>query len=523
MKFYPGLKGNLAVFGTLILLLLSNFFWQIQRINKSFKEHSLEHSRVLGAVVELNIRNSIMSYEGMEAIIGSYLKNSARFIAYLNQVEPFSERELAAFANESGLAGIKIFHHEKKEEVSGPRGWLPHLLCRQINALDFLPKEHLYIYTFTPQSEISSFNEQGCILVGMSSIQAEQIQDKMSVETLLNLLNHMKGIESVKFKKTENPPGAIPSQTTTLIHINGRPVSETRIPMKDKELIVRLEANYFSKRVDQLKKEFIVFLFFLVLFGCFSSWWLYRMQRHRLEQTRDFERKMARELEQSSLGRAAATITHEMRNPLNAISMGLQRIQIEAHGLDDEHRHLIISMREAVERSNSVITHLQQYVNSFELNLCQIHVAQMITPLAVLYQPQCIKNSIEMELKLDQTITVKADGNYLAQAFENLIKNAVEAQPDGGYIKIKLYKKEKTCLIQVENPCTTLSREQSKKLLAPYFTTKTDGTGLGLAISKKIIEAHSGELRIDFKHPVFSVHVVLPLDVSIPHTDSNHK
>ena len=375
MKLYPGLKGNLAVFGTLILLLLSNFFWQVQRINKSFKEHSLEHSRVLGAVVELNIRNSMMSYEGMEAIIGSYLKNSARFLAYLNQVEPFSEPELAAFSNESGLAGIKIFHHGKKEEVSGPRGWLSHTFDTQTNQLQFLPEKHLYLYTFTPQSGIPSFDQQGSILVGMSSIQAEKIQDKMSVKTLLNLLNHMEGIESVRFKKAENPSGAVISQNTTLIHTNGKPLSETRIPMKDKELIVRLEANYFSKRMDQLKKELIVFLFFLVVFGCFSSWWLYRMQRHRLEQTRDFERKMARELEQSSLGRAAATITHEMRNPLNAISMGLQRIQIEAQGLDDDHRHLIISMREAVERSNSVITHLQQYVNSFELNLYQIPIA----------------------------------------------------------------------------------------------------------------------------------------------------
>ena len=99
MKIYPGWKGNLVVFSSFIVLILGNFFWQVQKTNKRFREHSLEHSKVLGAVVELNIRNSLMSRAGMETIVGNYLKNSASFIAYLDQFEPFSEPELTAFAN----------------------------------------------------------------------------------------------------------------------------------------------------------------------------------------------------------------------------------------------------------------------------------------------------------------------------------------------------------------------------------------------------------------------------------------
>jgi two-component system, NtrC family, sensor histidine kinase HydH len=511
MKLYPNWKGNIVVFSSLIVLLLGNFFWQVQKTNRTFREHSLEHSKVLGAVVELNIRNSLMSRAGMETIVGSYLKNSAQFIGYLDKVESFSKQELAAFANKSGLAGIKIFRNSKTDQITGPKGWLPGIFCQGNNEFKFLSEEHLYVYTLPYSTEIL-LSQQDCIIVGMSSKETEKIQKTMSVETLLDVLNQMEGIEYVRFQSVKNKSGTFSSLGTTLIHINGKPISETRIAMGDKELVIGFEANYFFKRMEQLRKELIVFVSFLIFFGCFSSWWLYRIQRHRLEQTRGFERKMARQLEQASLGRAASTITHEMRNPLNAISMGLQRLEIESKVLDDEHRYLVTSMRQAVERSNSVITNLQQYVRSFELIYKDIIVAKLIEPLLVLYHPQCKKSGIKLELQLDETIIVIGDGNYLTQAFENLIKNAVEAQPDGGFVKITLLKKKKECLIHFENQCLTLKPGESKMIIEPYFTTKTYGTGLGLAICKKIIEAHSGQLKIDVKNEIFSAYVSLLLN-----------
>ena len=137
----------------------------------------MEHSKVLGAVVELNIRNSFMSRSGMEIIIGSYLRNSARFIAYLDQLESFTEQELAAFATESGLAGVKIFSHRANGQVTGPKKWLPKVLCQGKNELKFLPQDHLYIYTF---SDLPGPNLplDDCIIVGMSSKEAEKIGKK---------------------------------------------------------------------------------------------------------------------------------------------------------------------------------------------------------------------------------------------------------------------------------------------------------------------------------------------------------
>ena len=513
MKLNPSWKGILFVFGTLIMLLLGNFYWQAQNINKSFKEHSLAHSTVLGAVVELNIRNSMTNHGALETLIGHSLENTARFVRYLNQLEPFTAQELEAFAKASGLAGITIFSTHGKSTVTGPPGWLPRPPDDKDSGLIFLPHVHLYLFAVPPLNQNNFSQGNGGIVVGMSSEQMDKIQETQSVGHLIQRLNQMKGIEYVRFEaiETQNPPPLPAPHDTRLIHINGRPVSETRITMGDKILVVGLEANYFSHRMATLKKELMVFISLLVLLGGISSGWLYRLQQQKLEQTRIFERKMARQLEQASLGRAAATITHEMRNPLNAISMGLQRLEMEAPALDDDHRQLITSMREAVERSNGVISRLQEYVHPFEPGQQEIFVAPLLDSLGVLYRPQCAQNGIPLDFQLDATATVQGDANYLGQAFENLLKNAVEAQPQGGSIKVTLSKKGKNTIIHMENPCHTLTPEQSQRVLEPYFTTKTYGTGLGLAISKKIIEAHGGQLETRCNDDLFLAYVTLPL------------
>jgi two-component system sensor histidine kinase HydH len=97
---------------------------------------------------------------------------------------------------------------------------------------------------------------------------------------------------------------------------------------------------------------------------------------------------------------------------------------------------------------------------------------------------------------------------------ENLLTNAVEAQPNGGFITIAITRAAGAVAMDVTNGGFTLSPEQAERITEPYFTTKPSGTGLGLAIARRIITAHGGELhvhplpesrvRIGFHLPVFA-------------------
>jgi signal transduction histidine kinase len=100
----------------------------------------------------------------------------------------------------------------------------------------------------------------------------------------------------------------------------------------------------------------------------------------------------------------------------------------------------------------------------------------------------------------------------LSQSIENLVKNAIEAQPDGGFLKLQVFSKDGDCIFRVENSGFTLPSGEADQILEPYYTTKTRGTGLGLAIVRKTVLAHGGRVTVSVPEPgVLRVTLRLPL------------
>ena len=504
MKFYPDWRTNILVFLLLITLVGGYFFRQTRKATGEFEKHSRDHSEILAAVVELNLRNALLAKSGLEEIVAGSLENSARFIRYLDAIEPFSPPELTAFAVESGLAGVKITGPVGRRLVSGPDGWLPGRTCTPTGGLERLGGEQLYLYSF-PVRPVSGDIRQGCILVGVSSEEIDATLEKISIERLLSLFNNLHDISSVRFGGGPSGP------------VDRGDVVETTLTLGGKPLIIALKADRFGKRRREMQKEFAVFLVFLILIGLFSSWWLYRIQHFRLEQTREFERKMASQRKDAALGRATATITHELRNPLNGISMGLQRLQLEGANLDEEHHGLVVSMRNAVDRADGIITRLRQSIHAFEVSPKRLNLADCINQVVTLYRSRCEEQRITVEINGDTDILVAGDRILLGQLFENLMKNGMEAQPRGGYVNIVIRRLDHTCQVEIMNGGFELSEEESRLLFEPYFTSKSTGTGLGLVISRKIVRAHRGTLtfQADFAQKSVRFFVTLPLAAKV--------
>ena len=132
--------------------------------------------------------------------------------------------------------------------------------------------------------------------------------------------------------------------------------------------------------------------------------------------------------------------------------------------------------------------------------------------MVALYQSRFLKADISLSAVLEDDIMVSGDNNLLAQVLENVLRNASEAQPQGGYITVNLKKVGDNALLVVTNPGYMPDLKEMERIFFPYVTLKTRGTGLGLAITRKIIKAHGGMVQAAVtSENLFRLTIILPL------------
>lgn len=521
----PTWKGNLFVFGLLIVVVLAYFYRQVQQAHQTFLDHVQLNSGIIAGVIERNARSAVLSQEVVEQIIQTFLGNTARFVDYLDGVEPFSGNELSAFADEAGLAGIRIVR-DNETQTEGPPGWFPGdmIPCEnKIPNFRHLPDDHLYCLAW------SRVRTAGCIVVGVAAQQIEKLQQQISLSRLLDIMSDQSGISYVRLvtdaDKTSQHGGqhkptfplsnndrSLSRPEVKMIELPGKKVAETRSSLGTGQLVVGVDAERFFHRVQRLWKEFFVFSTILAGFGIFLSWLLFRFQKAHLNQVRNYEREIARQREDATLGRAAASITHEIGNPLNAISMGLQRLKIEAHPVSEEHRELIDTMLKAVNRTSGIIAGIRRYAKPLKTAKQAVRMDLLAEQILTLYRNQCDSQNIQVSFKATYNGSVIGDPPLLEEVMENLVKNAIEAQPDGGYLSINVDREGTEAVLSIENGGFRLSAEDPQKILEPYFTTKTRGTGLGLSIAKRIVDAHDGRMVLNTSdNDVLRIEVILPM------------
>ena len=503
----PAWKANLLVIGSLIGIMLAYFYWQMRYGEQTFRRHVLDHAQMVGEIIKLNISREVLSREVVEEVITTVLGNAARFVDYLDGVEPFSPEELAAFSEEAGLAGIRVQHRDGLW-VEGPSGWLKTTVpCPQESLLTSIGEEKLYTLA------IPRIQKDTCIIVGMANKRIAALREQISLSRLLAILPGLAGISYVRFEDiliNQQDPYSRPS-----VAFSGKGkdmVAEGRLPMDGKMLVVGIEARHFGERMHQLRIELITFSVIVGILGGVFTWLLYRYQGTYLNQVRRYERRLAREQEDAALGRASATITHEIRNPLNAISMGLQRLEIEATGLSHEQKSLLATLRQAVSRTDGIIKELRRYVRPIVPKDDLILLSDILKHILSLYRRACQERDISLKTQLESKGAVLGDRGLLEEVVENLIKNAMEASPKGGEIYIRLFAVQGRVELSMQNHGFELDESQVHEIMEPYFTTKTQGSGLGLSIAHRIIRAHGGQMMVAAPMPgCLKVSFELPL------------
>jgi len=194
----------------------------------------------------------------------------------------------------------------------------------------------------------------------------------------------------------------------------------------------------------------------------------------------------------------AKQIAHEIKNPLTPMKLSVQHLQrswrAKADNLEESFERVTNVLIEQIDSLSHLATEFSSFAKMPTAKMEDFELSEVMSSVAELYM-----NSDELELNYSasmQRMLVRADKDQLSRVFNNLVKNAIQAIPEGikGKVSIELEQEGEWARILVEDNGAGISEELARKIFSPSFSTKNSGMGLGLAISKQIIENSGGRI-----------------------------
>jgi PAS domain S-box-containing protein len=254
-----------------------------------------------------------------------------------------------------------------------------------------------------------------------------------------------------------------------------------------------------------------------VMMSCFPLWEEEDKVAGWAVMIRDItEQKQAQEVlirteKLSIAGELAASIAHEIRNPITTVKGFLQLLQT---GTTEKWNYYSL-MSSEIERIELILSELLMLAKPQVSHFQQKNVSLLIQDVVSLLIPQANMNNVLILTEFDSDeVMINCEENQLKQAFINFIKNAIDSMPAGGKVVIQMESSDKAeVLIRIIDQGVGIPEHILPKLGQPFYTTKEKGTGLGLMVSKKIIENHQGAIAIHSKETIGTIiEVKIPLD-----------
>ncbi|MDD9266366.1 ATP-binding protein [Paenibacillus sp. GCM10023248] len=210
-----------------------------------------------------------------------------------------------------------------------------------------------------------------------------------------------------------------------------------------------------------------------------------------------------------TLGELAASIAHEVRNPLTVVKGFLQLMRPNELGKNQQ--YLTIAMEE-LERAEAIIHDYLNFSKPKPLKMESFSSSDMLNNILILLSPMAIKNGVTLTCQLDEHIYMHSDRGQLQQALVNVIKNAIEATTADGEVKVWLTGMTDEVQFRISDNGKGMSKEQLSRIGHLFYSTKDVGTGLGTAVTMRIIDTMNGKIIYESEEGVgTTVTITLPV------------
>jgi len=249
--------------------------------------------------------------------------------------------------------------------------------------------------------------------------------------------------------------------------------------------------------------------------------WNRELERRVEEKSRDLEKAHAEILQAeklAALGHLSAGMAHEIRNPLNSISLFAQ-ILMSSMENGSENRIYTEKIIKEVDRIDDILVQLLATSKRSRYELELVSVAAMIDQCLEGFAEQIKTQGIELhKVFINEPPAIMADPAELKQIFNNLFVNSIYEMPQGGVLSIHLNHDQDHIQIVVSDTGGGIPKENLNKIFDPFFTTKTKGTGFGLSVVLRIVKTYGGKINVDSHEgegSSFQIELPLPATVAV--------
>lgn len=300
-----------------------------------------------------------------------------------------------------------------------------------------------------------------------------------------------------KEKRINNIASGKAAVATRKLVFNGRNLFEISAPLYfNSEYSLRVKMSLMRDEAEKILEKNKINIFIsmglMMVIAFLSMWFLYKNQNRHLAKIQAMERQVLRAEKLSALGRLAAGVAHEIRNPLNAISMATQRLH------RDNFDELTGIIRDEIRRLDHIIEDFLNLSGTRKLKLKRHDITDSLKQITILMEEETLSKGVTIKTRWHNTpVTVFVDPDKIKQVFLNIIKNAMESVARGGTITLSAAPRDnRRACVKISDTGTGLDAEEIEQIFDPDYSTKKHGLGMGLTIAHEIIRIHGGEIRV---------------------------
>jgi signal transduction histidine kinase len=516
---------------------------------RHLRQVTRDQGLALADALETSARNTVLANQRLEEAMAQRLLDNARLLDRLLAHEPLSNRFLAELATRQRLHRVEVLDPQgavlATSAIPLPAPMQEHMARHGIHGIPPMMR-HFYAPLLQGQAQqvLEGFGEQrfwlgrqygvairrqedtGIIAITADADEILKLQQEMGLQRLLDdlatnpILAYVFLYDPTLVIVAHTPSGPLAAQdedpllrqalTTAGARLrevttaDGAPVLEVVKPFRLGDgTLGLLRIGLQTTHIRTLWRRSLLFLsasgLGMLVLGGMGLLALFRAQTRHHERVHVLERRLTRQERLAALGHLAAGVAHEVRNPLNAIGMGIQRLEGEfapTHAAEEFHT-LCRIIRGEVARLNTIVQEFLTLARTPTLQRASVAVAPLLQEVTSLLEAEAQARAVRLITQVPESLPLLfLDRQQIQQALLNLLLNALQATPPGGAVQVTAAAGAAEVRITIADQGSGIAPEMLERIFDPYFTTKPEGTGLGLPIALRIIQAHDGTLDV---------------------------